>query len=281
MKSKKYSIEVLGTVVTLTLPHRVPLSLINTCFDELKRIEKKFTRFNSKSKLMILNSHLFTWQHIDLEFYNLLIFAQKIKIKTNGFFDISQKHTLEKFGYGKKYSNPFIFQLLSFLYSKNYSLKKNEVKLYKEIEIGGFGKGYALERLKIILDNHTIEHYILNMGGDIYVRGMEEVYLESPYNNENLFAKLRITNTSLCSSSSSRRKFNGKHHLINPKTKTSEEELLQVFIEHEDPMMCDALSTALFVMGFNKAKSYAIHNKLSVCIIGKDELYTNLNLEYI
>lgn len=275
----KKDIERLGTVFSISLP-KEHISLFSLCFDEIKRIEEKYTRFQDTSYLMKLNSHLFTWQSIDAETQNLLEFAEVMRKKTNNYFSISQKNILECFGYGKK--TPFsLKKYLSNFMKRNYLLKENKIKLFKEIEIGGFGKGYALKQISIILDSNKVSNYIIDAGGDIYVKGKHIVYLESPLNKDNVFGKVILKNSSLCSSSPSRRSFNLKHHLINPKIRDSKSDLLQVFIQHIDPLSCDALSTALFVMGFEKAKFYVETYKLHAILIGEKELYSSLDFEQI
>jgi thiamine biosynthesis lipoprotein len=281
MVQHKYSQEVLGTLFTLSFSKKTSNGIIDSCFDELKRIENKFTRFNFNSELMKLNSHLFKWQDIDDEFKELLLFAEKIYLDTEGYFDISQKNTLEKFGYGLTSAKSKFNQVRSKCYTRNYSIKNNNIKLFEEIEIGGFGKGYALKKLRDILEKEKIKNYILDAGGDIYVNGLHEIHLESPYNKENVFAKITLEDTCICSSSPSRRQFNSKHHLITPKTQDSSSNLLQVYIKHVDPMYCDALSTALFVMGFDLAKEYTINNSLQVLLVSNDEMYSTLDIKYL
>ncbi len=275
----KKEIEVLGTVFSISLPEKYTF-LCSKLFDELQRIEQKYTRFDSSSYLMNLNSHLFRKQSIDSETYFLLKFAEEMKKFTGGYFSIDQKNRLESYGYGLKenFSKSNIF---SNLFSRNYFLFSSSILLFKQIEIGGFGKGYALLKLKEILDLEDVKEYELNAGGDIYVKGKSEIYLESPYSQENVFASVFLKNTSLCSSSPSRRSFNFKHHLINPKLKDSNSDLIQVFIEEENPMKCDALSTALFVMGFEKAVSFSKKHNLSVLLITTNDMYSSMNITYV
>ena len=275
----KKEIEVLGTVFSISLPKEYSF-LCSKLFDELQRIEQKYTRFDSSSYLMNLNSHLFTKQLIDSETYFLLKFAEEMKKFTRGYFSIDQKNRLESYGYGlrENFSKSNIF---SNLFSRNYFLFSSSILLLKQIEIGGFGKGYALLKLKEILDFEDVKEYELNAGGDIYVKGKSEIYLESPYSQENVFASVFLKNTSLCSSSPSRRSFNSKHHLINPKLKDSTSDLIQVFIQEENPMRCDALSTALFVMGFEKAVSFSKKHNLSVLLITTNDMYSSMNITHV
>lgn len=275
----KKEIEVLGTVFSISLPKKYSF-LCSKLFDELQRIEQKYTRFNSSSYLMNLNSHLFRKQSIDSETYFLLKFAEEMKKFTSGYFSIDQKNRLESYGYGLRENFPKS-NIFSNLFSRNYFLFSSSILLFKQIEIGGFGKGYALLKLKEFLDSQYVKEYELNAGGDIFVKGKSEIYLESPYSQENVFASVLLKNTSLCSSSTSRRSFNSKHHLINPKLKDSKSDLIQVFIQEENPMKCDALSTALFVMGFEKAVSFSKKHNLSVLLITINDMYSSMNITYV
>lgn len=276
----KKEFEILGTIFKIELPNSSS-NLFETLFLELKRIESKFSRFNSNSELMQLNSQLFTWQKIDSEFHFILKKSQEIKKITNGYFNISQKNNLEKIGYGNS-KNISKLKFNNFI-SKNYFLKKNKVFLLKEIEIGGLGKGYAISNLINLLEKNNVKSYSLDGGGDIFIKGDEEIFLESPYDNNNVFAKVKIKNTTICSSSPSRRNFGkDKHHLINPKTNKSKSDILQVYIIEDNPILCDALSTALFVMGFDKAKKFSIKNKLNVFLVSiNNEIYDSIKVKYL
>ena len=100
---KKKSFEVLGTVFEISLPSSFS-NLFTECFDELNRIEKKFSRFDTRSTLSFLNSNINKKQSIDSEFYFILEKGLEYYHFTEHYFDISQKKILESLGYNSFYS---------------------------------------------------------------------------------------------------------------------------------------------------------------------------------
>ncbi|MFT4313486.1 MAG: FAD:protein FMN transferase, partial [Candidatus Woesearchaeota archaeon] len=162
----------LGTKITITVPKTLCFSLIE---NELKRIEQKFSRFISTSKLSELNSSIKVWQYIDTEFTYLCEKALEFRKNTRGYFDISLKSHLEASGYNPSYSfKPSFLSLVKSMFTSKkvpYILKKQSIYLHRQIEFGGFGKGYAADRIAKICDEKHCQKYYINMGGDILCKG--------------------------------------------------------------------------------------------------------------
>ncbi len=281
---KYYSrrIEVLGSFLEITLPDN-NIDLFEKCFNEARRIENKFTRFNKSSPLSKLNSKLNQWQKTDAEFIYLLKKANDINKKTKGYFDITIKKTLDTIGYDSnytfenKYKNKinymkFISHFLSKI-KRNILIneKESKIKLKKEIDFGGFGKGYAIDKIRTIIEKANINEFIINAGGDIYVKGKKEIKIDHPIKKDTSFAITIIENSAICTSSAKHRKWNkSSHHLINPKKNISEQTSLQTTIIGQSSLETDAYATGLFAAGFEKALKISQKNKINSLIISSD-----------
>lgn len=129
------------------------------------------------------------------------------------------------------------------------------------IDVGAFGKGYAAERVAELLASRGVEDgFVLDFGGNLRVLGGREegepfvAGIHDPqeaYMGEHIL-RLYLENGSLVTSGSYFRYFEvaGRryHHLIDPETARPAERFLSVSVLGKDSGLCDAFSTALFVM---------------------------------
>ncbi len=129
------------------------------------------------------------------------------------------------------------------------------------LDVGAFGKGYAAERVaEMLAERGVLNTYVLDFGGNLRVIGV-------PHNREAFVAGIRdpqasasgehvlrlsLKDASLVTSGSYFRNFEiggvRYHHLIDPETGYPADAFTSVSILGPDSGVCDALSTALFVM---------------------------------
>lgn len=255
--------EVLGSFADLQVPaghaHALP-----ACFEELRRIEARFSRFQEDSELSRLNRSLGKWQDVSGEMTALLEHAAVLYQETEGCFDIGVKSGLDRLGYDKSYSfkpqpkttpspakpvaaphPPFLVDRLS-----------GQARLEKQIDFGGLGKGYALDRIASLLEAHGCPHYLINAGGDLLGKqepGQEpwKILLENPDDPARALGTLELDGKSLAGSAPNRRTWgNGLHHLINAKTGTPAQGTKAVFVLADTGLQADAYATAIFTAGF-------------------------------
>ncbi len=249
---------VLGTQITVSafvLDKAHALHVIENAFLEVERIDNKYSRFKDSSALSAFNKKLNVWQSIDDEFLYLIKFGERIKERTNGAFDLSVKSILDGWGYDKNYS---------LQESKSGQLgdieidKNNRIKISAEIDLGGIGKGYAIDRMANVLG--VLNNFCIDAGGDIFAKGKMDndnkwkIVFEHPTDLNLGIGEVFVDGFALASSSPARRKWNDRHHLIDTKTCLPAKNMLSVYTQCESALIADAYSTALFVMGFDNAK---------------------------
>jgi thiamine biosynthesis lipoprotein len=271
--------ELLGSAIEIKLP-RQHSSLFPKCFAEMKRIEDAYSRFIPNSELSRLNCHLGSWQDASEELISLLVLAKEFRQKTDGNFDITLKAVLDGIGYDKDYS----FQkkqggdgLAAMLRSAlppiqtgfarqayggavQIDVQKGRVQLSKEIDFGGFGKGFALDRVAALLETNGIFHYYLNAGGDIFAKSAQgqapwEILLEHPDDPSRAIGKISLNGKSIAGSAPNRRKWGDSHHLINAKTLKPAQGTKAIFVIAKTGIEADAYATALFTAGFEEGIS--------------------------
>ena len=272
--------EQLGSVIEIKLPEKHK-DLFEPCFKEIDRIEQAFSRFKDSSELSKLDKNLGKWQDASQEYIQLVESALNFQNKTEGAFDITLKSSLEKMGYDPSYSfkpkedsgktKEKIKFRDKFLKPIVIDKKRNRILLRKEIEFGGHGKGYALDRVAKLLESRDVNCYYINAGGDIYAsKGDGEpwtILLEHPDDSNRVIGKIELDRQGIgCSAPNRRRWANGKyHHLINAKTRQPENSVKAIFVLAKTGMEADAYATSLFTAGFEKALE--LYKKLPVQIL--------------
>ena len=129
------------------------------------------------------------------------------------------------------------------------------------IDVGALGKGYATEKAAQALIAKGVEHYVLNIGGNIRIIGTKvngeswKTGIKNPENpNYEYSAYLNLADTSCVTSGDYERYFtvDGKkyHHIIDGETNMPAEYFSSITVICEDSGLADALSTALFCMSY-------------------------------
>ncbi len=265
--------ELLGTRVLAVLvvsDEQVGREILEACFAECARIDQKYSRFKEGNELDLLNcSEGFC--EVDAETFKLLKFAEQMKILSSGKFNICVKNVLEDWGYDRGYS----FEEKESLSECGEVLfdEKGRVKLTGQVDFGAFGKGYAGDRMaEILRKEEKVKGFLLDVGGDLLTFGLDEksepfrIFFENPVNNEEAIGFVYAPKEGLAfaSSSSSRRKWGKRHHLVDTEKMESADKMLAVFVQAESCMLADAWSTAFYVAGFELARDFLLAGDLGV-----------------
>ncbi len=147
------------------------------------------------------------------------------------------------------------------------------------IDFGAAGKGIALDEIKKILVERKIKEAVVSIGGSILLMGNKEftVGIRNPEGNSGSYiAKLRIPEKCVSTSGSYEQQFeaNGKkyHHILDPETgHPVDNGLLSVTIVSDSGILSDALSTACFVLGYEKGKALAETYGCGIIFVTEDK----------
>ena len=133
------------------------------------------------------------------------------------------------------------------------------------VDLGGIAKGYASQQVADILRAHGVTSAVVSLGGNVYVCGSKpdgtpwNVGIQDPAGS-GYAAMVSLTDRFAVTSGGYQRYFEQDgvryHHILDPKTGCpAESGLLSVSVVSEDDTLADALSTALFVMGFDEGQA--------------------------
>ena len=212
----------MGTVCEITAADPEP------AFAEARRIEALISTWRDDSELSRLNHGEITKPSSELD--AMLREAMAISRETDGAFDPTVgRYTLPRRG------------------------------ATGLIDEGGFGKGYALDRMLAA----TRGDVVINFGGQIAVRGAIDVAIAHPLHRDRPVITLPLRDASLSTSSDSEH----PGHIVNPATGQSVRWRGSVSVIDRSAFRADALSTALFVMGPQRGLAWArAHNVVAIFI---------------
>ena len=138
------------------------------------------------------------------------------------------------------------------------------------LDLGAVAKGYAAEEAVKIFKDGGVKNAMLNLGGNIAVigesaqntgKGYWTVGIKNPFDTGDIIGSLDVTDCYISVSGGYERYFevDGEifHHIINPNTGfPADNGVASVAVISNDGALADALSTALFVMGKEKALEF-------------------------
>lgn len=209
-------------------------SHFSACIDEVKRFEGKFSRYLNDSFLSEINTNAAEhWVECDEETIELLSYADFLFKISDGLFDITS-------GIYRKcwdFSNPRlptqdnIDQFRALVGWDKVLRKGNSIKFElagMEIDFGGFGKEYAVDKIANFLVSKDIKSGFVNFGGDLRVLGPKTdgqpwvMGIVDPDNTAKSIASIPIHQGALATSGNYEKYFDLEGtrycHVINPKT---------------------------------------------------------------
>lgn len=164
----------------------------------------------------------------------------------------------------------------------------NKVQIPKEMmwNFGAVGKGYAGDGVVGLLKKNGITSALLDIGGNIQAIGLKpdgsewRLGIRNPFGEGNV-GVLCVRDWAVVSSGNYERYFVGEDgrtygHIIDPSTGyPAESGLISAVVISEEGKLCNALSTALFVMGLDQATDYWRQNGGfdMLLITGDGEIY--------
>ena len=191
----------------------------------------------------------------------------------DGYLDISIYPIVEEWGFiSGDYNIPEskrLFELLENVDYKKVKLNENTAELSEgmRLDLGAVAKGYAADVAVDMLSQKGVKSGILNLGGTVAAMGKKptgedwKIGITDPENTASHFGYVQCRDKIVATSGNYERYFeqDGKRycHIINPKTGvTVENGTVSVTVISDSGIKSDALSTALFVMGIDKAQEY-------------------------
>jgi len=253
------TLDALGTRWWITLPNKNK-NLKSELTSIITNFEKDYSRFNKDSFIGRLNDSK-CLDNPPEELINMLTYALDVYSQTNGVFNISIGSELEKSGYGKESDSKSIVSK-DLPKDVNVSLNKISLSDKTRIDLGGFGKGWLIEKLAGYLKHEGVSSFLINGGGDITSHGgSENIYLENPLEPNEYIGEVILQYNSLASSSNLKRAWESggkKHsHIIHPGGNKLEG-ILSMHVMADSILFADTFATIFLLVDRETRLNYAM-----------------------
>ncbi|MBL6697264.1 MAG: FAD:protein FMN transferase [Luminiphilus sp.] len=153
-----------------------------------------------------------------------------------------------------------------------------------KLDFSSLAKGYAVDLAADALDELGLEHYMLEVGGEVRVRGQSPrggdwriaVERPDPTARGSVQTALSVSDTGIATSGDYRNFFESEgrrySHLIDPKSGYPiQHDVVSVTVVHGSAMMADAWATALIVLGSEEAMALAEERRLAVYLLKRSD----------
>lgn len=150
--------------------------IFSLVYDEAKRIEKKFSRYETNNIIYKINNAEGKKVHLDKETSKLIHFADQIYRVSDGMFDITSGVLRKAWTFDQSSniaSEETVKELLKYIGWNKVKLEKKSITMPKhfQIDLGGIGKEYAVDSCIQIAKTNSAVPTLVNFGGDIAVTG--------------------------------------------------------------------------------------------------------------
>lgn len=273
--NKEYSKDVfaMDTYMSLTAygPHGE--EAVTAAVEEVNRLDALWSVSSEDGEVYLLNQN--GEGQLSEDSVELMNKAQDLYESTEGAFDVTVYPLMDLWGFTSgDYHVPSkkeLSQTLTQVDQSKLTLSGDGNLILGEkqqIDLGGIAKGYTSSKIMEIYKEYGVTSGMVSLGGNVQTLGTKtdgsnwKIGIRDPESKEgDILGVLSISDQAVITSGGYERYFeeDGKtyHHILNPKTGyPADSGLTSVSIVSEDGTLADGLSTALFVMGKEKAISY-------------------------
>jgi thiamine biosynthesis lipoprotein len=253
---------------------------IDRAFDAFRKVEQACSRFSPDSELMAACQRIGEPVRISPYLFEPLKFALEVAKRTSGRLDPAVGKTMEELGFDRHYLTGAAVQSPSSDSASYRDIVLDELEqtviLRKPmvIDLGAVAKGFAIDLAARELK--PFQGFVVNAGGDLYAGGVDEagakwkIGIRHPVHKELVIHTIEVSDEAVCTSGSYERRSTrseGMHHIVNPITKRSPDELISCSVVAPYAMLADAFSTAAFVLGERSGSKFIEQNGLKGILI--------------
>ncbi len=147
------------------------------------------------------------------------------------------------------------------------------------LDLCAIAKGFGVDKAADYLEAHGVNHYLVNIGGELRSKGVNphaqawRVGIEKPDNSQEIHTVVALKNQALATSANYRNFYTnakGEHicHIIDYQThQPTRSDILSLSVIADSCMTADGLATALLALGKDKALALAERENLAMYLI--------------
>jgi thiamine biosynthesis lipoprotein len=283
-------------VKVVDLPKDVPAQkLKDGILQVLEDVNDKMSLWVKGSEIIRFNQSTSTdWQDVSEDFYKVTEKAFEISDMTEGRFDVTLEPLIKLWGFSTKRapanlpSDADIKEALDQVGYKKIELDAAALRMKKQhaamsVNLSAIAKGFGIDQVSQFLENKGIENYMVEIGGDLRVKGSNakeqpwRIAIEKPEAGSRSVQKIIALQGVGMATSGDYRNFYEKDaqrytHIIDPvKGRPVLHKLASVTVLSETAMEADGLATALLVMGPDEGMKIAEENAIAAFFLVRDK----------
>jgi thiamine biosynthesis lipoprotein len=288
----RFARRAMATTFEVILPFDTPSAheVAQTALDEIDRLEAQLTVFCDSSEVSRLNARAAHHPlRVERNLFELLALAKRIHGETEAAFDISVGALIKTWGFfrraGRVPSPAERAAVCERIGMRHVVLDaQRQTVFYQrqglEINLGSIGKGYALDRAAQLVNTpnlliHGGHSSVLALGNETPTTAGWTVGLTDPERPQCRRGLLHLCNRGMATSAATHQYFEhqGKKlgHLLDPRTAWPAEGMLSATATAPTAAVADALATAFFILGVEKARAYCErHSEIGAALIAVD-----------
>lgn len=218
------------------------IELWNKIAYELKQLHKMLNRFDTTSEISVLNKKLKKEKqvvNISEEVWNILIDCKHYFLKTHQLFDISRRD---------------LSQVHFNVEEKRISTRSSLL----DFDLGGYAKGYAVQKIKEMLLSFGVKHAFVNFG-DSSIAGIGhhphgdcwKVSIKNPFEINEIIREVELRDEDLSTSGNT---LTYNKHIFNPITKKYIDTKKITCVRSKSSIEAEILSTTLMIANDEQLK---------------------------
>lgn len=271
----KFSFEALGTRWWIEVFDEISeekcATIKNSCALFATNFENKYSRFKKDSLISLINQHR-TLNQPDKELLELLSYGKNLYLRSNTHFNFLTGHIQEANGYDSTYS--FNIKLGPKVISNPITdliITDNKITLLVgSIDLGGFGKGYLIDKLADFLStDFSLNYFLINGGGDMYATSQHdnpiEILLEHPTLPGQIIKKTTLYHQGFAASSPYKRIWQTNDGLYSHIITNHEMPEIASYVKAKTACLADAFATTVLLS--NEAELGALTKEENLDII--------------
>lgn len=268
----------LDTICSIKIFDKVKKDVLDSAFDEIKRLENKLSTGIDDSEISMINSNAgISKVDVSDETFEIVKNAVEYSILSGGAFDVAIGPLVKLWGIGTKDAGvpaqEEIDMVLPLLDYTDIELNESEHTVFLKkkgmaLDLGGIAKGYIADKTADLLRDKGVKSAIINLGGNVYLIGSKttgdkwRIGLQDPFDERNeYYAVYAASDETIVSSGVYERYFEFEgthyHHILDYKTGYPvQSEVVAVSVMGERSEIADVISTIVFSLGIDKGFSF-------------------------
>lgn len=291
--------EIFGTFYQVTiadpLTRREADELEAGLLAELEAVDTAMSTWREDSELMAFNeAPLGEWQPLSDALIEVLAIGQAVAEASDGAFDMTIGDLVNLWSFGPEArprevpDDAILAERLGEIGPDSLEVDQQALQARRLrdvfVDLSGVAKGHATDRMAAYLTRHEIEHYLVNLGGEVKVAGHRDaesepwrIGIETPRDGpQQAQHVLPLEDIAVATSGDYRNYFehDGKRysHTLDPRTgRPIDHRLASVTVIHRSDAWADAWATALMVLGEEEGMALALERSLPVLMLVRQE----------